>query len=124
MSSTMQQSLIDDIIHHIRVTIQNMDNLDADTTWDEMEHGAGWLENEIGLATRFLVKLTSKNSGTYKWNRLHSVAEFNEALQHLSLQELAFIKHVVVDLRGTENSFLFELQDLPKKIVKAYFENH
>ncbi len=64
------------------------------------------------------------DSTKYDWSELYSVAEFNEALLQIPLEDLEFIKHVVVDLKGTWNPVFFELKGYSPHIIKAYFETH
>ena len=110
-----------EIVNAIRTNVLETikDNEDADP-WDEKENGAGWLENEIGMACEFLVKLNPYPKYP-KWSNYHSVEEFIEKLRELSSRDLTFIRRFI-HLGGSGE--LFELCDKSVDEIKLWFNEN
>ncbi len=112
--------MVHEIISYVRrVICAQKKYLIKESQWNEEEGGAGWLDNEISLATDILTKLTSI---PYSWSDLHSVKEFETKLDTLPEPVLQFIKYVVVDLEGSSHSLVFHMRDkMPVEDIREFF---
>lgn len=106
-------AVTNEIISYVRSSIPDMD------PWDEHENGAAWLDNEVGLATELLEKV--KEVDPIDWSNYHSVNEFKRKLVMMPIDELRFIKQVVVVNGGTQHNAHFDLREEPAHVVRAYF---
>ena len=114
-------AVTNEIISYVRSTIlhQMTSNPDMDP-WNEDEDGAAWLDNELSLATDLLVKI--KEVDPIDWSIYHSVNEVKRRLVMMPINDLRFIKHVVVTHGGTQHSYHFDLRDEEPVNVRAYFK--
>jgi len=112
--------LTNEIISSVRCAILNqMKNMPGMDPWNEHEGGAGWLDNEISMAIDLLAKI--KDFDPINWSIYHSVDEIKCRLMMLSIDDLRFIKHVIVVNGGTQHDFHFNLQKEPAHVIRAYF---
>jgi hypothetical protein len=81
---------------------------DADH-WNEEEGGAGWLDNEVGMALEILGKINKKSYQT-SFEGFDTVEDFQDRLGAFSLDELEFIKYLV-EQGGTDQDEIFEVRD-------------
>lgn len=112
--------LTNEIISYVRSTIlHQMASMPDMDPWDEHENGAAWLDNEIGLATELLEKV--KEVDPIDWSIYHSVNAVKRKLITMPIDDLRFIKQVVVVNGGTQHSIHFDLREEPAHVVRAYF---
>jgi hypothetical protein len=90
--------------------------------WDEEDGGAGWLDNEVGMATEFLQMINT--SIVYPiWHKYATVQIFQDKLATLvSESDLKFIKFFIVELGGTSEKELFDLHEKSKKEILDWFK--
>lgn len=92
---------------------------DADH-WNEEEGGAGWLDNEVGMALEILGKLNKKSYQT-SFEGFDTVEDFQERLSSFSLDELKFIKYFV-EQGGSDQDEIFDVRDKkPEKEAREWF---
>ena len=113
-----KKDLAEIIVNHIR-------SADIDSNWDENEVGAGWIDNEIFLAT-CLIRKMNYNGVFYTFypnlEDCKTVEECQKRLTEFSINDLMFMMKFV-EHGGTSNDEFFKLRDEKKASdIKAWFE--
>ncbi len=122
-SMSYSRQIAQEVVDFIREEIIEMlnDIPDGDP-WDEEDGGAGWLENEVGMATEFLEKI--KPSVVYpRWNTCETVQIFQDKMATLiSDSDLEFIRFFVVQMGGTGEREFFELRNKSQTYIVNWFK--
>ena len=111
---SIKKDLAEKIVNNIRSAV--------DPNWNENEVGAGWIDNEIFLATCLIRKMN--NNGTFYPNLedCKTVEECQKRLTEFSNNDLMFMMKFV-EHGGTSNDEFFKLRD-EKKVsdIKEWFD--
>lgn len=111
------QDLAKEIVDYVRACIVHSENRGDGVKWDEMQEGAAWLDNEVDFALSLLY-ITNKTNNEPLLDA-HSVEEYQNGLEHFSIDILKFVKFIVVDMKGTNNQDLFLFRDLATECKKT-----
>ncbi len=125
-NETDKRRLAREIIAMIRTQVKQMneENPDDSDPWTEQEEGAGWIDNEVGMATEFLETVVPPEIEEYPhWSELTSVAECKRELEKLSVPSLKFIKYFIEN--GGSDTFYDERENgNAKQIVEDWMNTN
>jgi hypothetical protein len=114
-----------EIVDYIRDNITELcqDEEECDP-WDEDTEGAGWLDNEIGMAIEFLKKINvSTDYPKLDYDTYNTVEKFQQRMEILSMSDLKFIKFFIIELGGSSETEFFSLRNKNRKAILKWFKN-
>jgi hypothetical protein len=121
-SRQIAQEIVNEVREKIKEEMEEMILYPSCDPWDEEDGGAGWLDNEVGMATEFLQMINT--SIVYPtWHIYDTVQIFQDKLATLvSESDLKFIRFFIVELGGTSEPELFDLREKSKNEILDWFK--
>ena len=117
------KEIVDNIRENIKEICQDEEECDP---WTEELEGAGWLDNEIGMAIEFLKKINVDVSDKYPtldYETYNTVEKFQQRMEILSMSDLKFIKFFIVDMGGSGETEFFSLRNKNRKTILKWFKS-
>jgi hypothetical protein len=112
-TTKMSQYMVLEIVDTIRQN-QTNDWIDfGSDPWDEMEAGAGWLDNEIGMFDTLYRIYVSCQQGNYPkpdYSNIHTVSQFVDYLNANQTAHYIAMLRAFIQAGGTNNAIHFDLR--------------
>lgn len=112
------------IVDQVRAQVQETESKDAPDKWNEQQEGVNWLNNEVGLFDRLLLRVDRNMGWTIEevdWTDVHTVGEAEYALAQRSPRYLRLLRNFIAK-GGSSNPASFKFVRADAATIMDYLD--